>query len=103
MLAGCGGEVSPEIAEQGGEPLECAVNGASEYASSCRILEVSNADGTYFIVRHPDGGFRRLELAETVTGFVAGDGADESSSVRDGDYVVLTIGVDRYRWKEPAQ
>ena len=102
-LASCGGEVSPAVSEQGGEPIECALAGNTDFGPGCRLVEVAEKGATYFIVRHNDGGFRRLELAETETGFVAGDGAEESTSYRDGDYVVLTVGGDRYRWKEPAQ
>ena len=102
-LGACGGEVSPEISEQGGVPVECALGGESDYSSSCRLVEVADRGETYFIMRHPDGGFRRLALAETESGFEAGDGADVSESFREGDDVVLTIGSDRYRWNEPRQ
>ena len=102
-LGACGGEVSPEIAEQGGTPVECALGGETGFANSCRLVEVADRGETYFIIRHPDGGFRRLALAETESGFEAGDGADTSESYRDGDKVYLSIGGDRYRWSEPQQ
>ncbi|QPD00148.1 hypothetical protein [Qipengyuania soli] len=102
-LGGCSAEVSPDVAEQGGRPVECALGNAADFEPGCRLVEVADKGATYFIVRHPDGGFRRLELAETASGFVAGDGAAASMSTREGDYVILSVGGDRYRWKETAQ
>lgn len=102
-FGGCSADVSPDVAEQGGQPVECALGNSADFRHGCRLVEIAGKGATYFIVRHPDGGFRRLELADSETGFVAGDGAAASSSAREGDYVILSVGGDRYRWKEPVE
>ncbi len=100
-LAACA-QPTPEIAEQGGQAIECAVDGAVEYANVCRLVEIAVPNDPYFIVRHPDGGFRKLALEENPSGFTAGDGAERARSWREGEYAVLEIGTDRYRWREPT-
>ncbi|QZD88146.1 hypothetical protein [Qipengyuania psychrotolerans] len=92
---------APEVAEQGGVSVECALGGTEKFSSECFLVEAEAGTDTKFVVRHPDGGFRLLALSESPTGFEAHDGAAVSLSERDGDWVVLTIEGDRYRWKEP--
>ena len=96
-IAACG--VSPE--ETGGRAISCALSGASDFASECRLVEMDEGAATYFVIHHPDGGFRKLALAETAAGFVEFDGSQPAESWREGDEVVLRIGEDRYRWEEP--
>ena len=104
LLAACSPEpeAAPGIAEQGGIAIECALNGSEEFVRQCRLSEEISGANAEFVVRHPDGGFRRLELSESPAGFDAGDGAEEASSEQQGDWVVLTIENDRYRWEEPV-
>ena len=103
LLAACSAEpeAAPGIAEQGGIAIECALSGSDEFVRQCRLSEEIPGANAEFVVRHPDGGFRRLALSESPAGFDVGDGAGEASSERQGDWVVLTIENDRYRWKEP--
>ena len=56
----------------------------------------------YFVMRHPDGGFRKLASADTPAGLVEFDGAQRAESQRVGDEIVLSIGDDRYRWEAPG-
>jgi hypothetical protein len=104
LLAACSPdpEPAPGIAEQGGMAIECALNGSDRFVRECRLSEEIAGPNAEFVVRHPDGGFRRLELSESPAGFDAGDGAEDASSEQQGDWVVLTIDNDRYRWKEPV-
>ena len=104
LLAACSPEPEPApgIAEQAGIAIECALDGSDEFVRQCRLSEQIPGANAEFVVRHPDGGFRRLELSESPTGFDAGDGAEEATSERQGDWVILTIDDDRYRWKEPV-
>ena len=97
VLAACEG--APDIASEGGTPVRCALQGASDFASECRLVEIGEGGETYFVMRHPDGGFRKLAPADTPAGLVEFDGSQEAESVREGSTVTLTIGTDRYRWE----
>jgi hypothetical protein len=96
-LGACG--VAPDIASEGGKPVACALNGASDFASECRLVEMGEGGSTYFVMRHPDGGFRKLAPADTPAGLVEFDGSQQAASTREGDRITLTIGEDRYRWE----
>ncbi len=100
VLAAC--EVSPEIESEGGVTVSCALGGASDFSNQCRLVEMGEGAAAYFVMRHPDGGFRKLALAEAPAGFVEFDGSQQAESWREGEEVVLRIGDDRYRWMEPA-
>ena len=99
-LALCACEAAPDIASEGGTPVACALGGATDFASECRLVELG--DGAGAVIRHPDGGFRKLVQADTPAGYAEFDGAQRASSLFEGDSIVLTIGADRYRWQEQA-
>lgn len=90
----------PEIAEIDGETVECALAGAAEFAPDCRLTQVAATAGPVWVMRHPDGGFRRLVLADTASGYDVLDGAEQAVSETTGGVTVMTIGGDRYRWRE---
>ena len=71
-------EVSPEIASEGGSTISCALGGATDFTGECRLVEVGDGSANYLIMRHPDGGFRRLARAETVSGLAEFDGARDT-------------------------
>ncbi|MFW2350352.1 hypothetical protein [Qipengyuania sp.] len=96
-LGACG----PAPERDTGQAVACALDGAEEFTGHCRLVEVGEGEGAYFVMRHPDGGFRKLAPADTPSGYVEFDGAQEARSWREGDDVVLAIGPDRYRWEEP--
>ncbi|MBO6769608.1 MAG: hypothetical protein JJ901_15050 [Erythrobacter sp.] len=96
-LCACG--VAPDIAAEGGTPVDCALQGASDFASECRLVQMGEGSDTYYVMRHPDGGFRKLAPADTPAGFVEFDGSQQAESTREGGTVTLTIGADRYRWE----
>ncbi|PZT87922.1 MAG: hypothetical protein DI637_08620 [Citromicrobium sp.] len=94
-LAGCGPpDAAPDIAEQGGEPVECALDGAEDFSADCMVMD----SGGVRVVFHPDGGFRRLEGGSLPTSY---DGADVARSQTEQGFTVVSIGDDRYRF--PAQ
>ncbi|WP_157726820.1 hypothetical protein [Qipengyuania flava] len=97
-LALCACEAAPDIASEGGTPVACALGSATDFASECRLVELS--DGSGAVIRHPDGGFRKLVQADTPAGYAEFDGAQRATSRLEGDSIVLTIGADRYRWQE---
>ncbi|UYH55941.1 hypothetical protein N6L26_05130 [Qipengyuania sp. SS22] len=92
---------SPTIDAEGGTPVACALRGASDFASECRLVKMGEGSARYFVMRHPDGGFRKLASADTPSGLVEFDGAQRAESQRLGDEIVLVIGDDRYRWEAP--
>lgn len=95
LLSACsggeGGEALPE-----GEPVFCALAGSQQFADQCRV-ERSTVDGVRIVVvRHPDGGFRRLEVSQDGQNLLAADGADQSQSALKGDRYEVILGDDRY-------
>jgi hypothetical protein len=74
--------------------IECAIGSGSDFASACAI---ERGEGTSLVVRHNDGGFRRLTL--TADGIIdTSDGADAilAQPLNDGR-TEITIGENRYR------
>jgi hypothetical protein len=100
LLAGCSrGEAQPQ-AEPGATRIECALGEGSLFGPDCLVEKVAGEQGPEFVVRHPNGGFRRFRIAENRAGMVAVDGADEAVNELVGDPKVLqvTVGADRYRF-----
>ena len=77
--------------------IECALAGAQVFARDCSV-EQSQLGGTLLLtIRHPDGGFRRLEVLSDGRGVAAADGADTAKvTMRDGG-IEVALGTDRYR------
>jgi hypothetical protein len=96
-LVGCRSEPSTaNKVEQAkaADRIDCAIGAAADFSDGCAI---ERTDGTSLILRHKDGGFRRLTLetdgtidtadgAETLTVRTLGDGRSE-----------IAVGTDRYR------
>ncbi|MXP09278.1 hypothetical protein [Pseudoblastomonas halimionae] len=76
-----------------GESIACALGGSESFDSRC-ILERKDND---VVLHHPDGSFRRFLFYPDGGGLVAADGADSSSQKIDGDWLLLSVGGDRYR------
>ncbi|MEW4447845.1 hypothetical protein [Qipengyuania sp. JC766] len=107
LLAACGSEPGEEVSEAelaARQHVECALGEGSAFAPDCWIDGDASAPGGEFIVRHPDGAFRRLMTAEDGSGIRAIDGADEATSrlSDDGGTLLVTIGADRYRFPARA-
>jgi len=83
--------------ETRGEPIECAIGTAAQMARECRLERIGSGEAARFVVHHPDGGFRRLELAPDAEGFVSADGADEARNKLSQGMIELSIGQNRYR------
>ncbi len=98
-LAACGGETQPQAAE-GAIRIDCALGEGSDFGPDCLVEKVPGEEGSEFVVRHPDGKFRRLRIAADRHGMVAIDGADDAVNELAGDPPVLqvTVGADRYRF-----
>jgi len=74
--------------------IECATGGTANFTKSCAI---ERGSGSPLILRHADGGFRRIDLAEDGT-ITALDGSDEARGkpLPDGRFELI-LGRDRYR------
>jgi hypothetical protein len=94
-LAACspGSEAAPETPQ---ERIACAVGGVAEFTEDC-TLERGIAEGAQaLVVRHPDGGFRRLEVSQDGQNLLAADGAEVTQSARKGDRWEVILGEHRY-------
>jgi hypothetical protein len=111
LLAGCGGQTAenvgttiPETSNQAAaqvsaqEPkIECAANGG-EFASVCTIERTETPDGAILTLRHPDGGFHRLQMTRDGRGVIAADGAEPAKVTPLGpDRIEVALGGARYR------
>jgi len=102
-LAACGdrqasSDPSGAAASAGAEKIDCAVDGAAGFERSCVVERSTGSDGLVLTVRHPSGGFRRLQVTRDGRGIIPADGA-ESAVVRilDPAHIEVAIGSDRYR------
>jgi hypothetical protein len=106
LLAGCSGEPlaenasgAPEaVASAGADEgrLLCAVEGYEGFAPACSVERHYDASGLLLIVRLPDGGFRRLRVADGA--LVAADGAEQARVTPAGEGAVeVAIGDARVR------
>lgn len=93
LLAACGGPPDTRTEER----VECAVDGAADFAPVCTIERTAGRDAL-FTIRSPSGSFRRLVATRDGRGVMAADGA-EAANVRviGRDLIEVSIGADRYR------
>ena len=96
-LGACDG--APDGDRESSVPVACALQGAGEFASRCSLVRMGEGEDRAIVMRHPDGGFRKLAPADTPAGLVERDGAQRAMSWREGNAIVLQIGDDRYRWE----
>lgn len=99
-LAGCRKAASDPSAQSGkdAERIDCAVNGARDFTRVCAIERAAGPNGLILVVRHPDGGFRRLQVVTDGRGVVAADGSEVAAVGIAGDKrIEVTLGKDSYR------
>jgi len=112
-LAACGdaGTAAQEEGKGGGaakaafKTIPCALGEAKDFAPACKVEEKVVEGQTFWIVWHPDGGFRRFQMIDNSTRIATADGADEVEMTRDGAEFIVKAGADRYRFpaaQEPA-
>lgn len=100
VLMACNrGEAQPQ-AIAGAQRIECAQGEGSEFGADCLVERVDGEEGSEFVVRHPNGAFRRFRIASDRSGMIAIDGADEAVNRVKGNPPVqeVTVGPDRYRF-----
>jgi len=95
MVAGCGADpASQPAAQQGGETVSCGPVGET-LLPVCTLERVSAEGGDLLVLRHPDGGFRRLRVQGNT--ILAADGADVAVVRRLPRGIEVAIGGMRYR------
>jgi hypothetical protein len=94
-LAACspGSGAAPEEPQ---EQIACSVDGATEFSEDCGLERTTVEGAQVLIVRHPDGGFRRLEVSKDGQNLLAADGAEVAQSARKGDRWEVVLGEHRY-------
>ncbi|WP_435201137.1 hypothetical protein [Qipengyuania sp. 902] len=97
ILGACSEEQG--VAEVGAEPVLCALEGEGEWSDDCRLETARVGGANVFVIRHPNGGFRRL--VERGEGFASVDGFETARSEVREDRIYVTIGNDSYNF--PAQ
>ncbi len=109
LLAACSSEGEAQAgssaaakAEAAAKPednsVACALAGAKSFGRTCS-REISRDDvGEVWIVRHPDGGFRRFVLIDGGTRIATADGDKEVATQRVGGELEVRVEGDRYRF-----
>lgn len=96
-LAACGSGDSadpPATSEQEGG-IDCRVRGADAFERACTLEAREGEAGRLLILHYPDGGFRRLLVADDGA-IVAADGAERAlaTELEDGRIQVSLGGDD---------
>jgi hypothetical protein len=100
-LASCsrgegGGEAAKQAAADGNDRVPCALDGATDFAPACTREVTKGLDGEVWVVRHPDGGFRRFVLIDQGTRIATADGAEEVQTDRRGAELEVRVARNRY-------
>ena len=103
LMSGCDrstGQQDPKPGGQAATPgvkVLCAPHGSESYEPDCSLAVSQTPQGQLYVVRGPDGGFRRLLRTGDARLFVAADGAEPASAKqRDERYIEVAIGDDHY-------
>ncbi len=94
-MVACGAAPEDKVASASpADRIECALGAGATFTRTCAV---ERGAATVLVLRHGDGGFRRIDLAADGT-ISAADGSDEPGGRLLGDgRFELTLGSDRYR------
>lgn len=81
----------------GDNEIECALAGDTEFVRACHAELRHDAEGIDLLLRHSDGGFRRLRSAVGGSDLRTSDGAQEAAVAPEGAMLLVAVGEDRYR------
>lgn len=95
-LAACSGAGSSPEQQVAGTIVECALDGAAQFAPQCNAEQVEDDGRKLIVVHRPDGGFRRFERQDD-GGLAAADGADKAFVTRGNGVMEVRVAQDRYR------
>lgn len=85
-------------AAEAAKTITCALGDSAEFKPVCTVEDTTVEGKLYWIVRHPDGGFRRFQMIDNGTRIATADGADEVEMTRVGAEFIVKAGPDRYRF-----
>lgn len=95
IVAACGSRPDDTVAVVPlADRIDCALDGVANFAKAC-VLE--KAGGIRFVLHHPGGGFRRIDVAPDGTISAADGSAVAGGEVLPDGRFELTMGSDRYR------
>ena len=99
LLSACSASApDPVAAAPDADRIDCALAGAADFAKDCSVERNAGSDGVELILRHRDGGFRRLLITDDGRGVIAADGAQAAAvAIIPGNAIEVTLGGDRYR------
>jgi hypothetical protein len=95
LLAAC----SPSVANKptADNRIDCAIASSASFTRDCSI-EASRENGAFILtIHHPDGGFRRFEVAAGSLKTADGSEPAQVSVPERGKVMDVTVGQDRYR------
>lgn len=95
-LSACSDPAPGEGKVADSETIWCGLGGATELAQGCTLERGTEEGRAAFVVRHPDGKFRRLVASADGQKLLAADGAEESQSALKSDRWEVILGDDRY-------
>ncbi|MCX7864144.1 MAG: hypothetical protein N2423_03760 [Novosphingobium sp.] len=99
MLSACKPEPEgPPKVQVGETAIACALGGAASFSYACTVEPSLAGSGSFLIVRHPDGAFRRFEVLKDGSGLVTADGAEQAMNSLAGELLEVAVGLDRYRF-----
>lgn len=94
-------EAAPAEAKEDNR-IRCALAGSKEFEPTCTREVASGPDGPIWIVRHPDGGFRRFVLLDKGMRIATADGAAEVQAQQRGPDLEVRVANDRYLFTAAA-
>lgn len=99
LLSACGGEAGDGEGVEPAQLVECRLGGAADFASECALhwSGLAGQAARLLLVRHPDGGFRRLLVSEDGKRINVADGAEMPRVTMQGGVAEIAIGGDAYR------
>jgi hypothetical protein len=97
LLAGCGQSPTQDAVPKNAPRIACAVNGAP-MADVCGVEHQATPSGPVLVLRHPDGGFRRVRIVSDGRGVITADGAIPARvKILDPTSIEVEIDGDTYR------
>jgi hypothetical protein len=102
-LAACGApEAETPQASADGPRIACALGDGAAFEPDCTVERSETPDGPLLTLRHPDGGFRRLQVVGDGRGVIAADGAAAAEVILRGD-TEIEVALDGDRYRLPAR
>ncbi|MEO8724428.1 MAG: hypothetical protein ABI395_13105 [Sphingobium sp.] len=76
----------------------CRIADAAQFAPDCLVERRRGDDGNVLVLRHRDGGFRRIRVSLDGRRINQADGAEQMRMIGStGNGVEIAIGADHYR------